>query len=240
MIFVGIYCVVGFLRGAIRQFFGIVTLIVVTALSIVVPSFVKLPGGDIVSPIVAHCVLVVLIWIPSYLVLHSVSKFILARILKEGVSTSDRLWGLSFGAIKGLIISLLIVFFVSLFPENIMQLFPVASKVYRESKFTTYTLPYNPLLKIHIIKNLKIVTTAIYDDEYREQLEKDKNYRAILNQKSIKPILEDQEIRQYIENKQIIKFISHEKTQALMKDTEAIKLLLNTQLDKKIEKSESL
>lgn len=236
-IFILIFCILGFAKGVIRQFFSILAFIIASAASIVVPYFVNLPDISGASPIWGYIILSILIWIPSYLIFNSVGKFVAKRMTKKGITFSDRLWGFLFGAFKGLIIVIAIIFLIDFLPNGVKQSIPLVSSTFVESKIVSTIQPYNPLLKIHVMQNLQIIISALSDPDYMDLLSKDPEFQKLCNQQTIRELLNDPELRKIIEERQFIKFIAHPRVQMLIKDQEALKLLLTTDIDKVVIKS---
>lgn len=233
-IFIALFCILGFIKGAIRQFFSILAFIFASIISAVVPYFIKLPFGEGSSPIWGCIILSVLIWIPTYLILNSIGRFVAARILKGEVKLGDRFWGFCFGGIKGLMIVVIVVFLVDSFPVGIKQLFPSASKALEESKVVSFIQPYNPFLKLHIMQNLGLVMNSVSDPDYMELLMDDQGFQKLIQQKNIKALLYDKELKEILKKQQYLKFITHPKVQKLIKDPEALKLLLTTDIDRTV------
>lgn len=233
-IFILIFCIFGFAKGVIRQFFSILAFIIASAASIIVPRFVKLPAMEGTSPIWGYIIFSILIWIPAFLIFNGLGKFVAKRMSKKGMRFSDRLWGLVFGGVKGLIIVVLIIFLIDLLPINIKQSVPFISDVFKESKIVSMIEPYNPLLKLQIMQNLQVIASSLSDPDYMELLNNDPGFQKLRQNESIKQILNDPELKKILEEHQYIKFITHPKIQLLIKDPEALKLLLKTDVDKAV------
>lgn len=225
-IFIILFCILGFAKGVIRQFFGIVAFIIASVASLVVPHFVKLPDTESVSPVWGQIILSILIWIPAFLILNSVGKFIAKRMTKKGIKFTDRLWGLVFGGIKGLIIVILIIF--------LLDLFPIDSGIFGDSKIISAIQPYNPLLKIQVMQNLQIIMSALSDPDYMDLLNKDQGFQELRDNETIGLLLNDPELKKALAEHEFLKFITHPKIQMLIKDKEALRLLLTTDIDKAV------
>lgn len=225
-IFIAIFCIFGFVKGVVRQFFGILAFIIASAASVVVPQFVDLPGIGGVSPVWGHLIFSVLIWIPSFLILNGIGKFIAKRMSKKGIKFTDRIWGLVFGGIKGLIIIVLIIF--------LLDILPAGNDILIGSKIASAIRPYNPLLKMQIMQNLQMIISALSDPDYMDLLNKDTEFRKLKDNETIRLILDDPELKKAINERQFVKFITHPKIQMLIKDKEAMRLLLTTDVDKAI------
>lgn len=232
--FILIFCILGFAKGVIRQFFGILAFIAASAASIIVPHFVNVSAIQGTQPLWGYIIFSVLIWVPVFLITNGIGKFIAKKMSKKGIKFSDRIWGLLFGGIKGLIIVALIVFFIDILPFEIKQSIPFISNSFSESKIVYAIKPYNPLLKIQLIRNLQAIVYALSDPDYMNLLSKDQGFQKLEQNETIRQILNDPELKKIIEGQQYIKFITHPKIQALMKDPEALKLLLKTDLDKAV------
>lgn len=233
-IFILIFCILGFAKGVIRQFFSILAFILASAASVIVPHFVKLPDMEGTSPVWGYIIFSILIWVPAFLIFNSLGKFIAKRMSKKGIKLSDRIWGLFFGGIKGLIIITLIIFLLDLLPSNIKQSMPFILNVFKESKIVPIIEPYNPLLKLQIMQNLQAVISALTDPDYMSLLSSDPGFQKLSQNENIKQILNDAELKKALEERQYIKFITNPKIQALMKDSEALKLLIKTDIDKAV------
>ena len=232
--FVVIFCILGFIRGALRQFFSILAFITASIVSAVVPCFIKMPVGEGGSPVWGCIILAVIIWIPAYLILNSIGSFIINRMLKGEVRLGDRFWGFCFGGIKGLLIIMIIVFLVDSFPVNLKQVFPSVNTALSESKVVSFVQPYNPFLKLHIMQNLRLLISSVNDPDYMELLVDDPAFQNLIQQKSIKMLLNDAELKEILNKQQYLKFITHPKVQGLIKDPEALKLLMTTDIDKAV------
>lgn len=226
IVFIGMFCILGFIKGVVRQFFGILAFILASAASIFVPYFIDLPNIGSASPVPGHIILSILIWIPAFLILNSIGKFIAKRMTKRGVKFSGRLWGLIFGGIKGSIILILIVF--------LMDIFPIAPDVFRESRIVSLIQPYNPLLKINIMQNLEIIISSLNDPDYMDILANDPGFQRLKDNETIRLILNDPELKKILSEHEFLKFITHPKIQMLIKDKEAMGLLLTTDIDKAV------
>lgn len=233
-IFISIFCILGFAKGVIRQFFSILAFILASAASLIIPHIVSLPVIEGASPIWGYIILSILIWVPSFLIINSIGKFFSRRMTKKGIKFGDRLWGLVFGGIKGLIIVILIIFLLDILPDELRQSIPLVSNVFGESRIVSIIQPYNPLLKIHIMKNLQIVISSLSDPDYMELLSNDPGFQRLRQNESIKMVLNDPELKKVLEEGQFIKFITHPKVQMLIKDKEALRLLLTTDIDKAV------
>lgn len=229
-----IFCVFGFVKGVIRQFFSILAFILASAASVIVPHFIKLPAMEGISPVWGYIIFSILIWVPAFLIFNSLGKFIAKRMSKKGIKFSDRIWGLFFGGIKGLIVVVLIIFFVDLLPGDIKQSMPFTSVIFSESKIVSAIQPYNPLLKLQIMQNLQSVISALTDPDYMNLLSNDPGFQKLRQNDSIKQIINDPELKKILEERQYIKFITYPKIQNLIKDPEAMKLLLKTDIDKAV------
>lgn len=226
LVFIGMFCILGFIKGVVRQFFGILAFILASAASVVVPHFVDLPNIGSASPVRGYIILSILIWIPAFLILNSIGKFIARRMNKKGIRFTDRLWGLIFGGIKGSIILILIIFLI--------DIFPVAPDVFRESKIVSTIQPYNPLLKINIMQNLEMIVSSLSDPDYMDILADDPGFQSLKDNETIRLILNDPELKKILSERQFLKFITHPKIQMLIKDKEAMRLLLTTDTDKAV------
>lgn len=225
-IFIGMFCMLGFVKGVVRQFFGILAFILASAASVVVPHFVNLPNIGSASPVRGYIILSILIWIPAFLILNSIGKFIAKRMTKKGIKFGDRLWGLIFGGIKGLIILVLVIF--------LLDLFPVAPDILKESKIVSLIQPYNPLLKINIMQNLEIIISSLGDPDYMDILANDPGFQRLKDNETIRSMLNDPELKKILSERQFLKFITHPKVQMLIKDKEAMRLLLTTDIDRAV------
>lgn len=233
-IFIVLFCILGFIKGAIRQFFSILAFISASIISAVVPYFIKLPIGSDSSPVWGYIILAVLIWVPAYLILNSIGRFIANRMLKGGVKLGDHLWGLCFGGIKGLMIVMLVVFLIDSLPANIKQFLPAVNNALEESKVVSSIQPYSPFLKLHIMQNLGLVISSVNDPDYMELLVDDPGFQKLIKQESIKAVLNDPELKDILKGKQYLKFIMHPKIQQLVRDPEALRLLMTTDIDKAV------
>lgn len=233
-IFIAIFCILGFIKGAVRQFFGVLAFIIASVASVVVPYLVNLPAIEGASPIWGYIIFSILIWVPTFLIFNSIGKFIARRMTKKGIKLGDRIWGLVFGGLKGLIIVIIIIFLLDIIPSSVKESIPAVSALLRESKIVSVIQPYNPLLKIHIMENLQIIISALGDPDYMDLLSEDPGFQKLRQQASIRLILDDPELKKALTERQYIKFITHPKVQMLIKDQEAIKLLLTTDIDRAV------
>lgn len=233
-IFIVLFCILGFSKGAVRQFFGILAFIFASIVSAAVPCFIKLPVGEGSSPVWGYIILAVLIWVPAYLILNSIGKFVANRMLKGGVKFGDRLWGLCFGGVKGLMIVMLAVFLIDSLPQEVKQIFPAAGNAMEASKVVSSIQPYNPFLKLHIMQNLRLVVSSVNDPDYMELLIDDPGFQKLIQQESIKAVLNDTELKDILRKEQYLKFIMHPKIRQLIKDPEALRLLMTTDIDKAV------
>lgn len=236
-VFIVFFCIIGLINGAVRQFFGILAFLLASIISVIVPYFVNLPFIGEGQTQWGYIILAVLIWMPAYLILNSIGRFIANRMLKGGVKLSDHVWGFLFGGIKGSIIIVIIIFLIDSFPSGTRQLVPSVNNIFEESKIVSLIQPYNPFFKIHIMQNLSLVINAINDPDYMELLRDDPNFKKLLNQDSIKQILNDKDLKEALEKQQYIKFIANPKIQKLIKDPEALRLLISTDVDKAVIKN---
>lgn len=229
-VFVLLFCVVGFVKGAIRQFFSILALSAASAAGVLVPYFVKLPEIEGLSPIWKNIIFSIIVWIPSFLILNSVGKFIAKKMARKGPTFSDRIWGAMFGVLKGSIILVVSIFLIDIFPSKLSDSIP-------SSKVITIIRPFNPLLKLQMLQNLQIMIHAIEDPDYLELLNKDSKFRELKTQESVNLVLDDPDLRKIIDKQEYIKFATHPKVQDLIKDHEALKLLLETDVDQTVIKN---
>lgn len=233
-IFIAIFCILGFIKGAVRQFFGILAFIIASTASVVIPVFVDIPAIGSASPIWGCIIFSILIWVPAFLIFNSIGKFIARRMTKKGIKLSDRLWGLVFGGLKGLVIVIIIIFLIDIIPYSLKESIPGVSALLTESKIVSTIQPYNPLLKIHIMQNLGIIISALSDPDYMDLLSRDPGFQKLRQQESIRLILDDPELKKVLNERQYIKFITHPKIQMLIKDPEALRLLLATDIDRAV------
>lgn len=225
-IFIGMFCIMGFAKGAKTQFFNILAFVLASAAGLAVPHFVDLPNFESVSPIWSYVIFSLLIWIPSFLILNSIGKFIAKRMSRKGISFTDRVWGFAFGGIKGLIIVILIIFLVNILP--------IEPAIFQESRIVDIVKPYNPLLKIQLMRNLEIIISALGDPDYMDLLSRDNGFQRLRNNPAIRSILDDPELKKAISQRQFLMFITHPKVQEIIKDKEAVGLLLTTDIDKTV------
>ena len=234
LIFILLCCILGFLKGVIRQFFSIIAFVLATIISIGISCFLDLPFGSESSPVWGYIILSVLIWIPSFIILNIAGKFIAGRMSKGRMSVGDRLWGFLFGGIKGFIILVLIIFFIDMLPAGVKNLAPEAVNFTEGSKIITAVEPYNPFLKLHIMENLQIMLSVLNDPDYMDLLKNDPGWQKLRKQESIQEVLNDPQLRDIITQRQFLKFFTNPKIQGLIKDQEAMKLLLTTDIDKAV------
>lgn len=230
--FIALFCIIGFAKGVIRQFFSILAFVIASVASVVIPHFVNLPAIEGASPIWGYIILSILIWVPIFLIANSIGKFLSKRMAKKGIKFSDRIWGFLFGGVKGLIIVVIIIFLIDLIPSNVKESIPIVPDLFRESRIVSIIQPYNPLIKIHIMENLQVIISALSDPDYMALLANDPGFQKLRQNESIRQILNDPELRKILEERQFLKFITHPSVQALIKDQESLKLLLTTDIDK--------
>jgi len=226
-IFVLIFCVIGFMKGVVQQFFGILAFVLATLASVLTPYFVKIPPIEGLSPLWAYIVFCVLLWVPAFLILNSVGKFVAGKIAKKGPAFADRIWGFIFGGLKGCIIVALVVFFLDIIPVE-----GKISKLLAKSKIAAFIQTYNPVIKIHLMQNLQTLISAMEDADYVEILSKDENFQELKNKKSIQDILDDIELEKVIKDNQYLRFFANSKIQALTKDNDTMRLLMSLDIDK--------
>lgn len=235
--FVGFFGILGLLNGAIRQFFSILAFVFAGIVSAIVPYFIKLPFIQESQPVWSYIILIFIIWLPAYLILSAIGKFIAGHMLKKGLRIGDHFWGLLFGFIKGLIIIIVVIFLIDLLPASIKEKAETVNEEINASKIISRVKPFNPFIKLHIMQNLNMIITAINDPDYMELLSRDKNFKKLINQKSIKEIIHDPELKKMIEDREYLKFIKNKKIRQLVKDPEALKLLFSTDVDKTVIKN---
>jgi len=228
------FLIFGFAKGAIRQFFGIVSLVLATLTALIIPNIFKIPDIEGLSPVWKYIGLSVLIWIPAFLVLNSIGKFIAKKMVKKGPTLSDRIWGAMFGSFKGVLIIIIIIFLLDAFPVNVQNSIPLISKVMNESKFVSMIRPFNPVLKIQIMEGLQGVVSAFNDPDYMELLKKDSVFQQLKSSDVIQSIVDDPGLKKAIEEKNYLRFFSNPKIQELINDQETLKLLLSADIDKAI------
>jgi len=234
LIFVFLFCIIGLIKGAIRQFFSIIAFFLASILSILIPYFIKLPYIDKTNPIWTYLIFSTLLWIPAFLIFSSIGKYFANILIKKGVGLSDHFWGFFFGLFKGIIIITIIIFLIDIIPFNLERISPAISEEIKNSRLVTFVEPYNPLLKIHIFDNINIIINSANDPDYMELLNKDPEFRELVAQKSIKAIIDNPELKLILENKQVLKFLTHPDVRNLINDPEALKLLLRADIDKTI------
>ena len=232
LIFILLCCMVGFIKGVVRQFFSIIAFVLATVVSIGISCFLNLPIGGESSPVWGYIILSVLIWIPAFIIFNIAGKFIARRMSKDKINIRDRVWGFIFGGIKGFVILILIIFFVNSLPHTVKNLVPEAETFFGESRIITAVEPYNPFLKLHIMENLQIMLSALNDPDYMDLLKDDPGWQKMRMQESIQTVLNDPELRDILRQRQFLRFFTHPKVQRLIKDQEAMKLLLTTDVDK--------
>lgn len=223
-LFILVFLILGFIKGAIRQFFGILAIIMSSTASVLIPYFVKLPDIEGISIIWKDIIFSILIWIPAFLILNGIGKFIARKMTKKGITIGDRIWGAVFGTAKGIMIIIILVFFIDILPLNITASIP-------DSRIADVIKPYNPILKIDIVKNLAGMMLAADDPDYMELLNKDSDFRELCQMESVKSILDDKEMKETLNKQQYLKFIANPKVQALVRDKEALKLLLGMDVE---------
>jgi uncharacterized membrane protein required for colicin V production len=228
------FLIYGFAKGAIRQFFGIVALVLATFASIIIPNVFKIPDIEGLSPVWKYVGLSVLIWIPAFLIFNSIGKFIAKKMAKKGPTFSDRIWGAIFGSFKGILIIIIVIFLLDTLPLNVQNSIPFVSKVMNESKIVSVIRPFNPILKIQIMEGLQSVIAAVNDPDYLELLKKDSAFQQLKSSDAVQRIMNDADLKRAIEGKNYLRFFSNPKIQELIEDQETLKLLLSTDIDKSI------
>ena len=231
LIIIGIFCLFGLIKGAIRQFFSILAFILAGILSIVIPYFLKLPAGKGILSIWGPVIFSTLIMIPSYLILNAIGRDIARRMSKGNIRLSNHIWGLFFGGIKGIIIIAILIFLVDSIPSKIKNAYPKTANALNCSKIISIIRPYNPFLKIPIIQNLAIIINLANNPETADILASDPGFQKLARQKSIKKVIYDSELKEIVQKKQYAKLIGNPKIQQLIKDPKAIKLLATTHID---------
>ena len=123
--FILLCCIFGFIKGAVRQFFSILAFTIASIACFIVPYFVDFPIIGTSSPVWGYIILSVLIWIPTFLVLSFIGKFIASKLVKGKIGVGDRIWGFFFGAVKGLIIIVMLIFLLTILPNNIRSIYVI-------------------------------------------------------------------------------------------------------------------
>ena len=162
-------------------------------------------------------------------------KYFANKLVKSSISFTDRIWGLFFGATKGLLFSLLLVFFTGAFVEPIGQVFPFFPTVFEESKFCSFAQQYNPLLRLRLINNLRILARSLNDPDYAQLLAENPEFKGLIEQDSIRAIMDDDELMDLLQKRSYFKFATDPKIQQLVNDPEAIQLLTTVNLDKEVQ-----
>ena len=239
LIFIALFCLLGFMKGAIRQFFSILAFILASAVSVAVPYFVSLPLGEMVSPLIGNMILAVLVWIPAYLIFNCIAKYISSKMLRDGVKLGDRIWGVIFGGIKGFLIVVLVVFIIEPFSGALDGILPAVPAALAGSRVVQAVGKHNPLSRFRILQNLQTVLIAVNDPDTLALMEEDSQFQELIEQESIQAVLNDPELKEILVQKQYIKFIANPQVQKLLTDKEALRLLANVQVEE-IEEEEEI
>jgi hypothetical protein len=229
-----LFFIFGFVQGVIKQFFGILSLFLASTVSIIIPIVVNTPDIEGLSLIWKYLGISILVWIPSFLILNSIGKFISKKMSKKGPSFTDRIWGGLFGALKGIIVIVLVVFILDSLPYNLQIKVPFATKILEESRISEKIRPYNPVIKIHIMQRLAEVIAALKDNEYANILRDDAVFQKIKESEAIKQIIIDPEFIKVIEQKNYLQFITNNKVQEIVDNPEILQLILSFDIDKAV------
>lgn len=142
------------------------------------------------------------------------------------VSPVSRAWGAGLCALWGDINLLLIIVLIALVPSNASWIENVRQDIFNSGTYSLIDQWTKHLIPRKSI-DIRAVSQILKDPDQIQNLQSSEEYKAVWEDKTIRALLADEEIMRDIQDKDFAKLLTNPKMQALMKDPELVRKILD-------------
>ena len=142
------------------------------------------------------------------------------------ISPASRAWGAGLCALWGGINLLLVIVLIALIPSNAPWIENARRDIFNSrtysllGRWTKHLVPQKSL-------DIRSVSQILQNPNQMQNLQSSEEYKAVREDKSIQDILKDEEMMRDIQEKNFAKLLANPKMQALIKDPELVKKILD-------------
>ncbi len=144
----------------------------------------------------------------------------------QPVSPASRAWGAGLCALWGGINILLIIVLAALIPSNASWIENVRQDIFNSRTYSLVDQWTKHLVPKKSI-DIRAVSQTLKDPGQIQRLQSSAEYKAVWDDKTIQTLLADEEAMRDIRDKNFAKLMTNPKMQALMKDPELVKKILD-------------
>jgi hypothetical protein len=144
----------------------------------------------------------------------------------QPVSPASRAWGAGLCALWGGINILLIIVLAALIPSNASWIENVRQDIFNSRTYSLVDQWTKHLVPKKSI-DIRAVSQTLKDPDQIQRLQSSAEYKAVWDDKTIQTLLADEEAMRDIQDKNFAKLMTNPKMQALMKDPELVKKILD-------------
>ena len=142
------------------------------------------------------------------------------------ISPASRAWGAGLCALWGDINLLLIIVLIALIPSNASWIEGVRQDIFDSGTYSLVDQWTKHLVPKKSI-DIRAVSQVLKDPNQLQNLQSSAEYKAVWEDKTIQALLTDEEVMRDIRDKNFAKLVANPKMQAVMKDPELVKKILD-------------
>jgi membrane protein required for colicin V production len=226
IVLIGIFVLIGIWRGLVPQLFNVVGIVLAYFLASPLGRVIQLVLGKLISdPSTAHITSLVMAAFLVYAAVAVIGHFINKQVKESGngLRWKNRMWGGIIGLVKGLLISLAILFLVDavgtqLPAEEGEEPAPLSPSVLLKAAHTI-----NPLPKTAYIQE---TARLLKDPETIKKIQEDPDYEKLLENENFAALLDDRDIMNAARKGDYGYLFRNEKVKRVARDKDAITLVL--------------
>ncbi len=220
-IFVGavfFFAVVGFAAGVLRQFLGV--------LGVIVSLFVGYLFYKNTGNLLFVTVVIVAAGVIFKIIVYAIRKiYFILRKEKEKISFCSRMGGLLIGGFKGAVYVFIVLVCVYLFEGIVRTANPGIAGHFEDSLFYSYFKQSNLLSNVGPLRKIHFACKLISKKSVGNLLANDAAIYKLRQNPSVKAVLEDKELQQDMQNKDYRRILSNSKFIELLRDKEFLNLI---------------
>lgn len=142
------------------------------------------------------------------------------------ISPASRAFGAGLCALWGDINTLLIIVLIAMIPSNASWIESVRQDIFNSGTYSLVDQWTKHLVPKKSI-DIRAVSQVLKDPNQMQRLQSSAEYKAVWEDKTVQKLLTDEEIMRDIQDKNFAKLMANPKMQAVMKDPELIKKILD-------------
>ena len=220
IVMVLIFILLGIWRGLVLQLFNVAGLIFAYLLArpfggLMEGFFARLTS----APAAAHLISLTVAGMLVYLIVAIIGRFINRQVKEggDGLNWRNRMWGGIVGLVKGLLVSLVLLFIIDAIPRPLSAEGGEEPEPLSPSALLKAAHYINPLPDTQYIQQL---TQILQSKEAGEELKDDPDLKKLLEYEKIQKVLDDHELMDAIERRDFKYLFHDEKLRELLKDKE--------------------